>query len=250
MSEHLVPKSMTMTPKLIFLMCVCLSGILLSACSENVEHKERREERDPMIQRALAKKRTQDMDGARDLFMKALQRKPELARSHLELGLIYDDHFENYVSAIYHYQRYVEMRPDAQKKNIVEELLRSAKISYAATFPHQPSGALAEIRSLKNENKMLRRKVEDLMHQGGRAGSSSPSSSSSSARRSVDRRPVAAPSRPTADTYIVKSGDTLSKISKKVYNNSNRWKVIYDANRGTMASPQSLKVGQTLIIPR
>lgn len=219
--------------------------LLLVGCGDSVERTERREERDPMILRALSKKRTQDMNGARDLFLKALQRKPELARAHLELGLLYDDHFEDYVTAIYHYQRYLEMRPEAQKKTIVEELLRSAKISYAATFPHQPSGALAEIRALKNENRMLRRKVDELLVTG--AVEAQPDRRPA---ESVKPPPVPAPTRPTADTYIVKSGDTLSKISRRVYNDANRWKEIYDANRGTMASPQSLKVGQRLIIPR
>ena len=202
-----------------------------------------------MIQHALTKKRTQDMDGARDLFIKALQRKPELARAHLELGLLYDDHYEDYVIAIYHYQRYLELRPEAQKRSIVEELLRSAKISYAATFPHQPSGALADIRALKNENKMLRAKIDDMMVASAR-GSSSAATRSARTSSTTQRRPAPAPGRPSADTYEVRSGDTLTKISHRVYNDSNRWKDIYDANRGTMASPQSLKPGQTLIIPR
>lgn len=227
--------------------------IFVSGCGPSVERRERREERDPLIQRALERKQKENIDGARDLFHKALQRRPELARAQLELGLLYDDHYEDYVRAIYHYQSYLEMRPDAQKRPIVEDLLRSARISYAASLPHQPSGALAEIRDLKNENRMLRRKIEDMMADAaGRDRGSSGQRNIAAPRQTSTPVPVPrpAPARSTSDTYVVQSGDTLSRIARRLYNDSSRWKEIYEANRGTLPSPQSLKVGQTLIIPR
>lgn len=231
--------------------------VVWSGCGNRVERIERREERDPLIQKALRKKRTMDMDGARDAFMQALDRHPELARAHLELGRLYDDYYEDYVRAIYHYERYVELRPDAEKKTMVEDFIRSARLSFATTFPHQPSGALAEIRSLKNENKMLRRKMDEMLNVAGSqasTGSSLPDTgtSISSPAPTVAAVPTArpAPARPAADTYVVQPGDTLSRIARRVYNDSGRWKEIYDFNRGALSSPQSLRVGQTLMIPR
>ncbi|MBR4597204.1 MAG: LysM peptidoglycan-binding domain-containing protein, partial [Opitutales bacterium] len=50
--------------------------------------------------------------------------------------------------------------------------------------------------------------------------------------------------------YTVQVGDTLSSISRKVYGNSNKWREIFNANREKLSTPQSLKPGQTLIIPR
>ncbi len=49
--------------------------------------------------------------------------------------------------------------------------------------------------------------------------------------------------------YEVKAGDSLSRISKKVYGDSKHYLYIYNANSQKMKSPSSVKVGQKLIIP-
>jgi len=50
--------------------------------------------------------------------------------------------------------------------------------------------------------------------------------------------------------YVVKSGDSLSKISKDVYDNAGLYKKIYEANKETIgANPDLIKVGQKLKIP-
>jgi nucleoid-associated protein YgaU len=55
--------------------------------------------------------------------------------------------------------------------------------------------------------------------------------------------------RTTSNTYVVKSGDSLSKIASKVYGDSRMAKKIFDANKDRMKNIDSLKVGQELIIP-
>ena len=49
--------------------------------------------------------------------------------------------------------------------------------------------------------------------------------------------------------YRVKPNDTLSTIAAKVYEDPNRWKLLYHANRKTLDEPGMLRVGQVLIIP-
>lgn len=59
-----------------------------------------------------------------------------------------------------------------------------------------------------------------------------------------------APSAPTGgQTYVVQPGDTLGSISRKFYGSSARYMEIYNANRDSLATPNSVTVGQTLIIP-
>ncbi|MGL6211024.1 MAG: LysM peptidoglycan-binding domain-containing protein [Paracoccaceae bacterium] len=50
-------------------------------------------------------------------------------------------------------------------------------------------------------------------------------------------------------TYTVQIGDSLGSLALRFYGDSALHPVIYDANRGLMASPDSLAVGQVLIIP-
>jgi nucleoid-associated protein YgaU len=50
--------------------------------------------------------------------------------------------------------------------------------------------------------------------------------------------------------YVVKPGDSLSKISKDVYDNASRYKKIYEANKDVIGSnPDLIKPGQKLTIP-
>lgn len=58
---------------------------------------------------------------------------------------------------------------------------------------------------------------------------------------------AAAPSAGT--TYVVKGGDSLSKISKKLYGNASKWHRIYDANRDKISNPDLIHPGQELTIP-
>ena len=50
-------------------------------------------------------------------------------------------------------------------------------------------------------------------------------------------------------TYTVKSGDTLSKISEQLYGDSNEYMSIFYANRDKLKDPDTIQVGQQLTIP-
>lgn len=58
---------------------------------------------------------------------------------------------------------------------------------------------------------------------------------------------VAASAAP--QTYVVKAGDSLSKIAKALLGDANRWQEIYEANKATIKDPNVLSVGQELVIP-
>ena len=51
------------------------------------------------------------------------------------------------------------------------------------------------------------------------------------------------------ETYTVKSGDTLSKISKELYGDSHEYMRIFYANRNILKDPDKIQVGQQLTIP-
>jgi nucleoid-associated protein YgaU len=61
--------------------------------------------------------------------------------------------------------------------------------------------------------------------------------------------PVDASKASSFQTYTVKAGDTLSKISKQFYGNANDYMRIFDANRDQLKDPDQIKVGQSLKIP-
>ena len=58
-----------------------------------------------------------------------------------------------------------------------------------------------------------------------------------------------APAIPAARTYTVQPGDSLSKISKQFYGDSNMYMKIFDANKDKLADPDKIKAGMDLLIP-
>ena len=50
--------------------------------------------------------------------------------------------------------------------------------------------------------------------------------------------------------YTVKSGDSLSKISKEVYGNANDYNKIFEANKPMLTDPDKIYPGQVLYIPQ
>jgi nucleoid-associated protein YgaU len=52
-----------------------------------------------------------------------------------------------------------------------------------------------------------------------------------------------------ATTYVVKKGDSLSKIAKHLYGSANEWRKIFEANRDQIEDPDLIQPGQMLKIP-
>ena len=50
-------------------------------------------------------------------------------------------------------------------------------------------------------------------------------------------------------SYTVQSGDSLSKIAKRIYGDANKWHTIFDANRDKISNPDLIHPGQVLTLP-
>lgn len=50
-------------------------------------------------------------------------------------------------------------------------------------------------------------------------------------------------------TYVVKSGDSLSKIAKQAYGDAKKWKAIHAANAAKIPNPDLIHPGDELVIP-
>jgi NitT/TauT family transport system substrate-binding protein len=64
-------------------------------------------------------------------------------------------------------------------------------------------------------------------------------------------RPTSPPGSESAvsQEYVVKPGDTLSKLAGIFYNSVYKWERIYQANRDTVKNPHYIYIGQKLMIP-
>ncbi len=246
-----------------FFFSVLLAGVALvafSGCGMSAL-RDKREDRDPMLRRARELRNAGNMEGAADAYQRALDRRPQLARAHLELALVYDRDLNDYVRAVYHYERYLELRPNAENRDMIEAVLAQARLSYATTLPEMPNGAVKEIDRLRRENAALREAVNRSsgvavpppapappISASAAPAAATPVAASAPAPAPASAAPSAVPARAT--TYVVKPGDTLARIAGKVYGDSKAWKQIYEANSALLrGGPQTLKVGQVLTIP-
>lgn len=264
---------------------VILAGLMAAAMGGcPMPSRDARDENHPLLKRAAALKRSGSIDGAIAAYLHALDKNPSLARAHLDLALIYDQPpKEDYLLAAYHYDRYLAARPKEAKRPQIEELARRARLSFAASLPARPSEAVQMIADLRTENQMLRNQIEKQQQMiaeiqkraspavgagdgrsratatdataagaGGRARTASAGAPASGAGTSTAgslKPPTPAPAVAHTRTYTVQSGDTLSIISSRVYNDGSAWRKIFEANKGILPQPGSLRPGQVLVIP-
>jgi LysM repeat protein len=67
---------------------------------------------------------------------------------------------------------------------------------------------------------------------------------------SPDSAPVPGDAAEPLEEYTVQHGDSLSKIAERFLGNPTRYQEIYEVNRDRMATPDRLRVGESLRIPR
>jgi NitT/TauT family transport system substrate-binding protein len=57
------------------------------------------------------------------------------------------------------------------------------------------------------------------------------------------------PANPVDQQYVVKVGDTLSKLAERFYNSTSKWEKIFEANRESLKNPNYIYIGMKLVIP-
>jgi tetratricopeptide (TPR) repeat protein len=114
------------------------------------------------FKKAKEKFELRDYTGAISLYEEVLRDNPNMAKSHFELGLIYDDKLGDYVSAIYHYRRYLKLRPSGSKAKVVEQWIPRAELAFASMQPNSPIQSADELARLQKENLKIRADMEEL----------------------------------------------------------------------------------------
>ena len=224
------------------------------------------EEEEKQYQRGKSYLREGREQDALNAFLKVIENRQDAAESNLDAGRLYLTFVKDPIAAIYHFRNYLELKPDSTQAKIVVQLIETAKKEFARTLPGQPFNSAIEridlleiVGELKKENLALKqqlaaaktslkaqpdvtssiRTVNPPVHEQRREVSVSGSDA-----REGDTGP-----RERTDNYVVKPGDTLTRISTEVYGSAGRWMDIYQANRDLLSSPHDLKVGEELKIP-
>ena len=252
----------------------CAASYILFAggCDKNSAQVMREEDESHFV-RGKEELKKGNFKEALSAFTKVTEKRRDAPESHLDLGLIYLNDIKDPIEAIHHFRRYLELKPESNQSQRVKQCIETAKKQFLSTAPGNPydiSAASLEmedtVRKLREENLKLK---QDLA--AAKATIESLENSRIKIRETVERRTgsggsqitvreeqparAAAPAQTRqasfqAASYTVQVGDTLSSISRKVYGTPNKWREIFNANSDKLSTPQSLKPGQTLVIPR
>ncbi len=262
--------------------------ILLAGCSRNDEFPYSTEKDDPAYQQGKSLEQQGRDQEALGAFLKIIAKRGEDApESHLEAGLLYQDHVKDPITAIYYYKKYLELSPNSPQASLVRGRIDACMRDFASTLPGQPLGGgtlqpdLSDVVDrLQKENDALKSELAALRANrpapaGGTAETNQPPVARTEPDTAADpaqplitraplnlERPAVAPAHtpaahsgmtlaPTATghTHTVSTGDTLMKISQQYYGTRSKWRDIYAANRNVMKSENDLKIGMQLKIP-
>lgn len=223
----------------------CAALLALSGCNKDAQSTEAKEERNPLIKQGHAFMEIRDYNKAEESFKQAIEQDPRMARPYLDLATIYHQYKPDYISAIFYYKRYLELRPDSEKAEFIQEQITKVQDALVNAILTRSGAmqAIEELRQLREENAGLKRQLAER----------APNTQEPVPQQSVTQT-VPKSSKPTAATatgqqiYTVVAGDNLTKIAKKFYGDG-EYGPIYEANKDRMKSPGDLRVGQTLVIP-
>jgi len=240
-----------------FMMAVhCL---LLAGCGPRSGAKlDADDEKDARVRKGLELVQQKEWNGAIKQFDAALAKKPELGRPELELALIYHQQKKNYARAVCHYENYLEKRPLTEKRPLIQEWIKQAKVSLAGEVGGAGGDVSEELVRLTRENNLLRQQLAAFQGKTAAAPPVAtvktivtepppPRPAPAVTQAVVQAQPAPAPKAPR--TYQVRPGDTMMRIAGSVYGDTSQWRKIYEANRDQMKHETDIKVGQTLVIP-
>jgi LysM repeat protein len=233
-------------------LCAAMSGCLPTNQGQFEEEKESHYLTGKNCERSM------DFGGAIEAFEKAAEINPRSASAHFELGWLYEEKQKDPAAAIFHYNQYLKLRPNADNGEVVKQHVINCKQDLAKDVLPLPvaPGMQRELEQLAEENKKLRAENEQLKtyiaglrQQSFTNPVSSPparSTSTSSPQVTSDRLvPVTNRSTTNASrTHTVREGDTLASIARKY---GVKLDALLAANPGL--EPKRLRVGKSLNIP-
>jgi LysM repeat protein len=264
---------MTFRSRMICCALLWTATLFLAGCGPGSQ-SQLDEEKEPHFLAGKSRVNSLDYQGAIESFEKALTANPYSASAHFELACLFEQREADPAAAIYHYQKYLALKPKAENAEIVRQHIMSCKQDLARTVSlgpisekqqHELERLLEENKRLNDENRRLNLEMAQLrVLPSGR-----PVSQTNSVPAPGPARPPAAvsalaidsggaaraqsadaPNRasagtlPAGRTHTVKPGETPTMIARHY---GVRLETLLAAN--PKLEPRRLRVGQTVTIP-
>jgi tetratricopeptide (TPR) repeat protein len=237
---------------------VCVLGL----CGCFPSHSQLDEEKESHFLAGKARANAMDYQGGLECFEKAIETNPRSAAAHFEAGLICEKYKPDHAAAIYHFNKFLELRPGSPYAQVVNQHILACKQELARSVSLTPitQSLQKEFEQLSEENRRLRQEVEawrakarSLSSTGSSTSATPPSVASSQLSAEIPPSRTAGFSNSSSTarsmlqsgrTHTVKSGDTPAGIARKY---GIRVDMLLGAN--PKLDPRRLHVGQSVIVP-
>lgn len=142
----------------------------LAGCTDYDRVKTAAEIDEPAYREGQALLKSGRRQEALSAFFKVIDKRGDDApESHLEIGLLYAQHINDPLSALYHFKKYLSLRPNSPQAPLVRQRIAAATREFARTLPAQPLenqlqrvDLVAALDKLKQENEALKQELADL----------------------------------------------------------------------------------------
>lgn len=214
-------------------------ALAMAGCDHYYPGDRASEEKEPYFLEGKDRYLARNYKGAIESFEQALQSNPRSGAAHYQLGLIYDQESPDPASAIYHYEKYLKLRPNAENADLVQQRISGCKSKLAEDVPLGPVTADMQVRAKKMrddiekltaQNQAFQRELEAARAanvaatqrppQAAARAESEPSSGSPSAAQRAAASPPASPAvaqRRPATVQRTPAPQTRPKVSSTYY---------------------------------
>lgn len=236
---------------------LCLAAGLCGCTPPGQDQSD--DEKEPHYVLGLSRVNAMDFQGAVEAFEESLEVDPRSAAAHYQLAMLFDSKAPDPAAAIYHYQEYLKLNPNAGNADVIRQRIYACKQQLAADVMPLPStpAMQQQLEKLTEQNRQLQDEVDKWRawyqsqqavktNSPGDAGAQPTPSPTPSPSIAVGAGHQETPSTPGAATrtHAVASGETEAAIARKY---SVKLSALQAANPGV--NPNKLRVGQVLNIP-
>lgn len=223
------------------------------------------EEKEPHFVLGNSRFNSMDYAGAIEAFQASLEVNPHSAQAHFRLAQLFDSKQPDPAAAIYHYQEFLRLDPQADNAEVIKQRIYSCKQLLAADVMAMPTAPATQkqLEDLAEKNRSLQDEVDkwrayysaqsavpknpsgpDVSARAS-VGSSTPEDVSAAANPVLTHSPRTAAARSAGvRTHTVVAGETLAAIARK---SGVGLAALEAANPGV--TPKKLRVGQMLNLP-
>lgn len=180
-----------------FALTLALATLVLTSCSKEIKGLDAEDERNPYFRTAAKYTADQDFNSAIGEYEKALAAGgASVAKAHLEIGLLSGEKLGDHISAIYHFQKYLALRPEASDRAQVENLIEKAKIEFLLTLPNSALLNAEETARMSKENIDLKQALAKAQADLARLGQTQAAAQITPLLQGTTPPPASAPATP------------------------------------------------------